>query len=88
MHKLLSQQIKRASGEEKVNYDKLLEMVNLTYSEIDEAKKSTDRDYATLESEIKNLNEKITEAKEISERRIARLSAEEKIPSLRKADLV
>ena len=67
MHKLLSQQIKHVSGQESLNYDKLLEMISLTYSEIDEAKESAERAHATLEQQVVNLNKKIAEAKEISE---------------------
>ena len=68
MHKLLSRQIKRASDQEKINIDQLLEMISLTYSEIDKARDIADRTHATLEKEIMTLNEKvIAEATEISE---------------------
>ena len=68
MHKLLSRQIKRATDQEKINYDELLGMVILTYTEIDKAREIADRTHDTLEQEIMTLNEKVTaEAAEITE---------------------
>lgn len=39
MHKLLSRQIKLASEAENINYDKLLDMISITYTEIEQSKK-------------------------------------------------